>query len=866
MISFPWDSIVQYMEDGYPVYDRAYTAQQWRDIYATFFSNGIFSDSKDMFTVTANQGMTVTVDPGRCNINGTFGVEYNKRELQLVAATSNPRIDTVVLRWDSSVEGRKIDLYVKEGVSSVNPVRQNLTREGTIYELGLCDIYIPANTTEVRQDRITDTRLDNNRCGIVSPLIKVDTTNFFKQIQAAVDKAVEEMNKAMDGTTVSRIEGKLDSINDFTTGINLIQGSKDFRLGANAYDANYNTDGFKESSNVSFYKDEEGYKVARIGTASTARALSFPLLDVGEDGELTLSFDVYIEKSMASSAQIIQLAIYEFSEKKYALNKAITLADLGLSDATPGEWHKAIYRFSWKSAVENSKFATYFKGNTSNYIDVRKIKVEVGNIHNPIWSESPFDVNDYTTGVNLLRGTRDFTEGTVSAGVYEGTLKKDGWVITPSYCRVEKDDEGFGILDVFDTSSAHVVSGTALMAEQVGGETVTVSFEVMFTERPSENSNLFQIIPHAKKTSESQPGLYAMLSDNIYGYTYSNIPLNKWIKVVKRFYLEYREDYYFRIGFYNNSGVAPRKFRKCKLELGAINNPIWSPSPFDIGSIELGGTGGKNGLEARENLGIFNRHAGTIGMGMQNDTRAFWAERESGVYLVETSNQVHGQPSQYGLIIHYAYDYEIQQIWLTNGAGGGRPFFRRANYSTTTMPDFSPLPVESGGTGLTSNPSMLTDLGSESAGSVFTKEPRPGITGTLGVGHGGTGAKTAEVARTNLGAASTAVATTSANGLMSSSDKAKLNRNPIVTENYTSAKFSCVAGSNTLVETSIDTKENYAIIGLCQIKCSDSRLSVHGFGINSSPTGAWIRFGNPLSTINVSDATVTFKVIYARTS
>lgn len=63
------------------------------------------------------------------------------------------------------------------------------------------------------------------------------------------------------------------------------------------------------------------------------------------------------------------------------------------------------------------------------------------------------------------------------------------------------------------------------------------------------------------------------------------------------------------------------------------------------------------------------------------------------------------------------------------------------------------LAVAYGGTGITANPSMLTNLGSTSAASVFATSPRPGITGTLAVAHGGTGATSAASARTNLGAA-----------------------------------------------------------------------------------------------------------------
>lgn len=49
------------------------------------------------------------------------------------------------------------------------------------------------------------------------------------------------------------------------------------------------------------------------------------------------------------------------------------------------------------------------------------------------------------------------------------------------------------------------------------------------------------------------------------------------------------------------------------------------------------------------------------------------------------------------------------------------------------------LPVARGGTGVTSNPSMLVNLGSTSAASVFATSPRPGVTGTLPVARGGTG-------------------------------------------------------------------------------------------------------------------------------
>ena len=102
-------------------------------------------------------------------------------------------------------------------------------------------------------------------------------------------------------------------------------------------------------------------------------------------------------------------------------------------------------------------------------------------------------------------------------------------------------------------------------------------------------------------------------------------------------------------------------------------------------------------------------------------------------------------------------------ISLTGDVTGSVSFNGSSNVSiTTTVADSShnhnasnitagTLPVARGGTGIGSNPSVLTNLGSTTAASVFQSAPRPGITGTLAISHGGTGATTAEQAKKNLG-------------------------------------------------------------------------------------------------------------------
>ena len=51
----------------------------------------------------------------------------------------------------------------------------------------------------------------------------------------------------------------------------------------------------------------------------------------------------------------------------------------------------------------------------------------------------------------------------------------------------------------------------------------------------------------------------------------------------------------------------------------------------------------------------------------------------------------------------------------------------------------SPLPVSNGGTGITANPSLLTNLASGTAANVLQASPRPGVTGVLPLANGGLG-------------------------------------------------------------------------------------------------------------------------------
>lgn len=195
MISFPFDSqITGTDEAGLPIYDRASNSEDLARWFYAFFTNGVFAT--DGFTVTVS-GLTVTVAPGDCLINGRYGYEKNNRTFTIAGGGTQPRIDSVILRLDLSLSARNIELFIKTGTAASNPVPPGLERNEIVWELGIANIYVGSGATSVSAANVTDTRLDNTRCGIVAQAMKtIDTSTYYNQIQA--DLAQFKTNEQVD--------------------------------------------------------------------------------------------------------------------------------------------------------------------------------------------------------------------------------------------------------------------------------------------------------------------------------------------------------------------------------------------------------------------------------------------------------------------------------------------------------------------------------------------------------------------------------------------------------------------------------------------------------------------------------------------
>ena len=185
MIGFPFDSHVTFESDGTPVYDRAITSAPLRKLIAKLLTDGILPNPSTNLQVEAGSGMNVVVNPGFAICAGGLKLEENQRTLAIQAADSNyDRIDTVVLRWNDNDSERICDLYIVEGIPAASPLRPELTRTESIWELGLADLFVNKNSSAISNQRITDTRYETARCGIISAISEFDTTTLYQQVQS----------------------------------------------------------------------------------------------------------------------------------------------------------------------------------------------------------------------------------------------------------------------------------------------------------------------------------------------------------------------------------------------------------------------------------------------------------------------------------------------------------------------------------------------------------------------------------------------------------------------------------------------------------------------------------------------------------
>ena len=196
--------------------DRRYKASDFAEYFSTFISNGVFPNPSSNLQVVGNGDMTLTIYPGFAWINGYM---YNNTDNLILTVDHSDsalkRIDRVVIKCD--FVNREIKTYIKKGTFSQSPTAPNLERSVDAYELAIADILIDNGVVSIQQSSITDTRLNNEVCGIVTQTVEtIDTTTLFNQIEA-YKKEFELQNQNWFNTTTAQLN------DDFNTWFNTVK-------------------------------------------------------------------------------------------------------------------------------------------------------------------------------------------------------------------------------------------------------------------------------------------------------------------------------------------------------------------------------------------------------------------------------------------------------------------------------------------------------------------------------------------------------------------------------------------------------------------------------------------------------------------
>ena len=185
----------------YPLDGVTYSAEDVATYLCTRTSGVYAKDSN--FAVSITGARQITVAPGLAWINydDFKGVSACSREavnLTVPDADSTlPRIDRVVLQFDTAANLTAVKL--KTGTPAVAAQPPDILQNHNQYELGLCTISVPAGSAAVTAADITDTRADEDVCGVMRDSVTgIPTAQLQAQALAIMTQLSTELHTKLD--------------------------------------------------------------------------------------------------------------------------------------------------------------------------------------------------------------------------------------------------------------------------------------------------------------------------------------------------------------------------------------------------------------------------------------------------------------------------------------------------------------------------------------------------------------------------------------------------------------------------------------------------------------------------------------------
>ena len=185
----------------YPLNGVTYDAEDV-STYLCTRTSGVYSKDTN-YAVSVTGARQITVAPGLAWINydDFKGVSACSREaVNLIvpdADSTLPRIDRVVLQLDTAANLTAVRL--KPGIPAAAPEPPAILQNHNQYELGLCTVSVPAGSSVVTAADITDTRADEDVCGVMRDGVTgIPTAQLQAQALAMLTQLSTELHTKLD--------------------------------------------------------------------------------------------------------------------------------------------------------------------------------------------------------------------------------------------------------------------------------------------------------------------------------------------------------------------------------------------------------------------------------------------------------------------------------------------------------------------------------------------------------------------------------------------------------------------------------------------------------------------------------------------
>lgn len=185
----------------YPLNGVTYDAEDVSTYLCTRTSGVYAKDSNYAVSVTGPRQITVAPGLAWINYDDFKGVSACSREavnLTVPDADSTlPRIDRVVLQFDTAANLTAVKL--KPGTPAAAPEPPAILQNHNQYELGLCTVSVPAGSSVITAADITDTRADEDVCGVMRDGVTgIPTAQLQAQALATMAQLSTELHTKLD--------------------------------------------------------------------------------------------------------------------------------------------------------------------------------------------------------------------------------------------------------------------------------------------------------------------------------------------------------------------------------------------------------------------------------------------------------------------------------------------------------------------------------------------------------------------------------------------------------------------------------------------------------------------------------------------